>query len=957
MPLPAIPTVGSLVRVRERDWVVLTSAAEGLVTLRPLSGSEEETTSVLWDLEREKVDTTTFPDPDPARAGDYLAGKLLRDAARLSLRSGAGPFRSVGRVSVRPRPYQYVPLIMALRLDPVRMLIADDVGVGKTIEAALVARELLDRGDARRVCVLCPPHLCDQWQTELANKFHVHAEIVRTSTIARLERMLPPGDVSPFRYYPHLVVSVDFAKGERRRALFVRDCPDLLIVDEVHTAAKPGPQSSREQQQRHELLRELARDPNRHLLLLSATPHSGIEESFLSILGLLKPEFGRLDLRGLSESQLRTLARQFVQRRRADVSKWLGAETPFPSRVPPFEETYALTPDYSKLFKDVLAFTRETVQAPSLTHSRRRVRYWAALTLLRCLMSSPDAAVQALAAREPSSAKEKEEEGNADEELQRREALDPMAETETVDTVSDVAVEAASRGLSDSDKARLRGFRQRAEQIALSGQDLKIKKAEEITAGMLRQGFHPIVYCRFVATAKYVAAELQKRLQTKYEDLRAIAVTSETGSDEEREVVIDDLVQNSRRVLVATDCLSEGINLQDHFDAVLHYDLPWNPNRLEQREGRVDRFGQKRKEVRAVLLYSPDNTIDGIVLEVLIRKAKAIYEATGVRVPIPADSESVAQALIKAVFEDWRGQPEQMPLGFEDFNTVKQLHLTWELEAEREKESRTRFAQHAIKEEELKAELEATDSVLGDADAVRRFLLNVCDRFKSDRLKFTFEDRGRYFALEAPNWPDEIQRTLGRKRPAKVVFSSPPPQDLDNAIVLERNHPAVSFLADGVLSKAFSPKTDSEFRVVARCGATYTNAVDRRTLILLLRVRYRLSRRGMADQFAEEVLTVGLRSEGTILMRVSDPEALGLLETAAPAAPISPQEQRERIQVALEEVKAARADLQRIAQERAGELEASYERLKQQIGGKKVTASAELPDVLGLYVLLPGGKA
>src|SRR5208282_4542847 len=122
-----------------------------ILKLRPLSGGEEEISAIHLGLEGSGASDSVFPDPKPAESGDYVAGKLLRDAARLSLRSGAGPFRSLGRISVRPRPYQFVPLIMALRLDPVRLLIADDVGVGKTIEAALIARELLDRGVAKRM--------------------------------------------------------------------------------------------------------------------------------------------------------------------------------------------------------------------------------------------------------------------------------------------------------------------------------------------------------------------------------------------------------------------------------------------------------------------------------------------------------------------------------------------------------------------------------------------------------------------------------------------------------------------------------------------------------------------------------------------------------------------------------------------------------------------------------------
>jgi hypothetical protein len=146
-----------LVRIRERDWVVLPSDDTDIVCLRPLSGSESEICGMHRQIEGHALKHAEFAPPKPEQAGDFIAGKLLRNAARLGLRNGAGPFRSLGRLSVRPRPYQFVPLIMALKLDVARMLIADDVGIGKTIEAAMIARELLDRGDAQGLCVICPP--------------------------------------------------------------------------------------------------------------------------------------------------------------------------------------------------------------------------------------------------------------------------------------------------------------------------------------------------------------------------------------------------------------------------------------------------------------------------------------------------------------------------------------------------------------------------------------------------------------------------------------------------------------------------------------------------------------------------------------------------------------------------------------------------------------------------------
>ena len=146
---------GSLVRVRGREWVVLPGSRHDLLMVRPLGGTDDETTGILTDLE--SVSSASFALPDPTNFGDHRSCRLLRDALRLGFRSSAGPFRSFGQIGVEPRPYQLVPLLMALRLDPVRLLIADDVGVGKTIEAGLIAKELLAQGDAERLAVLCPP--------------------------------------------------------------------------------------------------------------------------------------------------------------------------------------------------------------------------------------------------------------------------------------------------------------------------------------------------------------------------------------------------------------------------------------------------------------------------------------------------------------------------------------------------------------------------------------------------------------------------------------------------------------------------------------------------------------------------------------------------------------------------------------------------------------------------------
>ncbi|MBC8449889.1 MAG: DEAD/DEAH box helicase, partial [Chloroflexi bacterium] len=389
---------GSLVRTRGREWVVLPESIDDWLILRPLGGSDREIAGVYLPLEGHDVQSARFDLPDSDRPGDFRSCRLLRDAVRLGFRSSAGPFRSFARLNVEARPYQLVPLLMALKLDPVRLLIADDVGIGKTIEAGLVVRELLDRGEAQRLAVLCPPHLAEQWQRELRDKFHIEAELVLPSTVGRLERHTGVGQ-SLFDLYPFVIVSTDYIKSSRRRDDFVRTCPSLVVVDEAHTCAYAA--DGRGRHLRHQLLKRLSGDRDRHLILVTATPHSGDEGAFRSLLGLIRPDFLDLpeDLTGPeNEAHRRAVAAHLVQRRRADVRGYMDADTPFPEREEA-EDTYTLTDAYKQLFDAVLAYARERVQDATGPYHRQRVRWWSALALLRSLASSPAAAAATLRTR------------------------------------------------------------------------------------------------------------------------------------------------------------------------------------------------------------------------------------------------------------------------------------------------------------------------------------------------------------------------------------------------------------------------------------------------------------------------------------------------------------------------------------------------------------------------------
>lgn len=870
-------SVGSIVRCRNREWVILPSSDENLLLLRPLTGSEKEICGIfrpLSNLGFDRVEPANFPLPKLEDTGDAIGAELLWNAARLSLRDGAGPFRSLGRVSVRPRAYQFVPLLMSLRLDPVRLFIADDVGVGKTIEALLIAREFLDRGEIQRLAVLCPPYLCDQWQRELREKFHIDAVVIRSGTVGQLEREMPSGDYSVFGYYPHIVVSIDYAKTDRHRANFLLHCPEFLIVDEAHGAAQPSAHS-RGQQQRHELLKDLAQNASRHLVLLTATPHSGVEDSFRSLLGLIQGDFGNFQLQSLAEKERESLARHFVQRRRADVQNWIGEETPFPDRDPK-EETYDLTASYRTLFEKVYDFSRELVRTgETLTGWKKRIRFWTALALLRCVMSSPSAAVAALQTKEKGL-------------LLGEEGMDDTyspyiyehTDEETVDVQPAHIVQEGESDLNEGERRRLRDFTRLAE--SLKGErDPKLLKCIDIVRGLLREGYQPIVWCRYIATSDYVAEEMKNRLRREFPDLRVISINGSLAEEERRERV-KEFENFQRRVLVATDCLSEGINLQDLFSAVIHYDLPWNPNRLEQREGRVDRFGQRAKKVETVLFYGRNNPVDGAVLDVLLRKAKEIHRSLGITVPVPVDSETVMEAVLKALFS--RGDRlDQLSL-FED-PSVGQLHRRWDQTVSREKENRTRFAQRAVKPEEVKRELEETDSVLGDPEAVSRFVLNACQRFK-----VTIKPRrdGNYSLGSLDRLPEMIRNTMRATSDWVITFKTPAPE---KTTFVGRNHPFVSSLAQYLMEEALTKGGEAR---APRCGVIRTKKVTRRTTLLLLRLRFSLQEPDKKPLLAEESLVKGFRGTPSDSFDwLPEGEAMDLLSNTTAEANITPGERSE----------------------------------------------------------------
>lgn len=925
-------TPGSLVRVRGREWIVEPGSAAPLLRLRPLAGGEDESAIVHTGLEPD-IGPAHFPPPVPSQEGGQHDAILLADALRMALRRGAGPFRCFCNISVEPRAYQLVPLLMALRQDPVRLLIADDVGIGKTIEAALIARELLDRGEIQRVTVLCPPHLVEQWVRELHNRFHLPAAAVTASSAARLERGLPIGD-SIFNAYPFTVVSLDYIKSDRHRHDFLRACPEFVIVDEAHTCVSSG----QARQQRFELLRALAGEAERHLVLLTATPHSGDQDAFYSLLGLLKPAFAELaSASGERKEKLREqLANHFVQRRRPDIDEWQD-EGVFPQRETT-EITYTLDGPWDRFFQDVLDYCRDITHRAGDDALRQRLSFWGTLALMRCVASSPAAAVQALQTRLLA-----EQVDNAPEAVLEM-LFDGSEDALEQDDVAPAA---------DTGDPTLHALLAQARQLAGQDGDPKLRLLTGHLRQLIADGFNPVVFCRYIATAHY----LREHLDGKFRGVTLDVVTGEFPS-EERARRVEALGDSERRLLIATDCLSEGVNLQQHLDAVVHYDLSWNPTRHEQREGRVDRFGQPSRKVRATLIYGANNPVDGAVLQVILRKAEKIRQELGVPVPLPDDDHTLTQALMKAVMLRGERHAPQQSFDFGQLEESRDLDVRWTALAERAKRNRTVFAQRRLRPADVLPEWERMKAVLGASEDVERFTAQAMARLGA--ALSPKPGRGALAPISAlPSALRERLETHGIDGDLGIDFRQPPAA---RCRYVSRSHPLVSTLADELLERAVSGETrdNRQLATLGRIGVWRSAAVDSVTTVLLLRLRHQITttRTGRTSVLlVEEALPVAWRGRADVT-EVHGEELLAWLQ--APSVGNLPDAVRHReMQTLLTTLQERRGALETLADAQAERLLADHRRVREAADarGRYEVRALKPVDVIAAFVLLPGGAA
>ncbi|MFA8436792.1 MAG: helicase-related protein [Marinifilaceae bacterium] len=939
---------GNLITLRGREWVVLPSDDKDLLIVKPLGGSDEEITAIYKPLripedvpEEAKIDNPSVKD-----INDFETAKLLFDATRLSFRNASGPFRCMGKLSFRPRSYQMVPLVMALKQDVVRLLIADDVGIGKTVEALMILKEMMERGEVKTFAVICLPHLCEQWQKELKDKLDIEAEIIRSSTAASLDRKLPD-DQSVFYHVPFQVISIDYVKAEKRRGIFLNDCPDMVIVDEAHTCAKPKGSTSAAQQQRYHLLNDISNRKNQHLLLLTATPHSGKDEEFQSLLGLLKPEFAAMDLNSGSDrvrkNQRTKIARHFIQRKRDNIRRWGKDKTPFPERETR-EVGYYLSTAYMNFYTQMLHFARG-ITLDGKSKKGGKLRYWTALALLRGVMSSPAAGLEMLENR-----KQKRLSAISEDQMNGRNLIDRL------DSSSDASeIELMEQaGFSKGEVEQLDELTDLLKDLHGQEKDRKAKEAVDIIKKWLKEGYNPIIFCRYIATAKYLGELIREALPKK---VIVKTITSELADEQRKEQIDEMAVPDVQRVLIATDCLSEGINLQDQFTAVLHYDLPWNPNRLEQREGRVDRFGQKAEKVMAYLLWGEDNPIDSIVLKVLIRKVRDIQRTTGVSISLGDENKSIMDAVLTEVLIDPKLVQEtasQMSLDFGGNDEIKRADsiFTNELEQIRKKAENLRsiFAHERIKEEDIETDLNEVDEAIGDIKTVEEFVkmavIHLGARMERD------EDG---YILYPFNLPEHLKARFNGSEKAYISFESPTPEGYQ---YIGRNHRFVEQLCHMLMGLAFEPI--DKYKPMARAAVIQTEAVETKTTLVQFRVRNVIREvNAKREVISEEMYLWGYSGSGEDSSDIEYSKAKKLLLGAQSVQNIALPRQEALFEQELNVFNELNPKFNLVAEDRAENLVKAHCRFKELVGGRSYEAVHPVlpPDVMGIYILLPKPKS
>lgn len=609
------------VRVRDREWRIQSSVQgdDGRYFLSLLAPVGGETLNVLSPPEKVEY----LPDPVPilsrASHSPWVPWFLDHLALKYSPADRDTDLEGIFSGRISPEAYQFAPAIKLLSLPDPRILIADDVGLGKTIEAGICIQELIARGRGGRILLVVPPGLIPQWQVEMFEKFGLNFHPLEDATgLDRTQTMLAEG-IKPWAFLPRVITSIEYLKKREVFANALEVPWDLIVVDEAHYLAESGTPTNPYLTARARLGRRL-RDASRSLILLTATPHNGYRHSFRSILEIVEPTDATF--MGDEGTVRRRISRSMIRRLKPQIYRTDESGNRFPAFQPrepvvPIR-VEDLNPIEKDIFKTVSSYCARTAKEAEGTDSSELVGFAMQIIKKRMLSSRASLSVtvsnrlQALRSRQPV------EEPPPRTEVRELQGDMPFADS-TLDRIharivrSSLPKEARQR---NAEKRRLQEISKLLDQIEGEADPKIVALLQDLKATVLPiPGEKAIIFTEYLDTLNSIktALDADPEFRGKYVEL-----TGGIRSQRKRTERIAAFSGPQIRILLATDAASEGLNLHHHCRRLYHFELPWNPNRMEQRNGRIDRHGQKRSPIIRYLFY-PDSPEDRVLDRLVTR--------------------------------------------------------------------------------------------------------------------------------------------------------------------------------------------------------------------------------------------------------------------------------------------------------------------------------------------------
>jgi len=869
---------GTVISNRNRLWRVDAHTGDLLVATS-IDGGETEQQKFYVPFE--DIRPGRLEPPSPGIVGHPQSQDLLLRAYRLSLLHGTAPLLSLQRSRVIPKDYQLVPVVMALEMPRVRMLIADDVGLGKTIEAGLIITELLARQMASRLLVIVPANLREQWQEALDYFFHIPARIMSTRHRREMERELPAG-ANPWEHYRYLITSVDYAKQPAIKNQILEQSWDIVLIDEAHQVAKPhqsGP-DQRVRMDRWELAEALAASRHvRHLLLLTATPHNGYTDSFASLLRMLDVAAVTGPVHGPQIE--RSVAAQYVcQRRREDVETWFQDDptrSPFPKRDQ--DEVIVVPTSYEMdAIRAMEEYGNQVLrQAEGSSVQVRTLAGWTVMHLHKRALSSPEALRCSLRNRRErlrqrlAGVSSEAEETAIPPDVARANVLDEDTGERLTDEEAGQRTERVLYGSAEEIETELEHLEEVLEKArkVTPRRDSKLEKLLDVVLrDRLAADPKVVIFTRYVDTMNYLADQIRR--DKRYARVTVLTIHGGLNERQRREIFLE-FEQAEVGVLVATDAISEGINLQHAAAQVVHYELPWNPNRLEQRNGRVDRFGQ-RKPVVYIRTMVMDETLDAAILEVLVKKAAQIRKDYGFSPPYFGDETSILELLEQ---HEIKLAPHQLSF-LDERPLVRVLTAETPVEDPFAKETLERikddsfYGQTHVALPEIERRLHETEATVGSPQQIRHFVFSGLNRFGCDVTKNS--DGSWRIGVTNPSLQTASVGTVIER----ATFDPERALDEPDLTLLDVGHPLVRRLIEEVKQNAFRVEAHGDAPHYGRTAYVVTPDVEEVTALFHLLARYVVNTQ--PTSIVEELLPVGVPVYSDQPSAISRQEVARLIE-------------------------------------------------------------------------------